>query len=760
MRSHDESKIQTAEPHNGPGVPRVTSGSQQHLSPFSRFRFLTTAARMAAAAYSEGRLTASPTRWLIDLRHLYGLMRQSQAASAPPAAAAPAERDAFVAAAQARLTSFLRDGRTLDLTPPAHPAVSVLLVLYNRAELTLGCIESLLGQEGLSVELVIVDNASTDDTGVLLDRLRGVRVIRSQENLGFLRACNVAAGEARGDYLLFLNNDTVLHPGSVAAALDTIARDPSIGAVGGRLVYPDGRLQEAGSIIWSDGSCLGYGRGDSPWLAPYAFQRDVDFCSAAFLLTPRSRFAALGGFDPRYEPAYYEDADYCVRLWKAGTRVVYDPRAIVTHVEFGSAASAARAVTMQLERRTAFVDAHRAWLEHQPAPTPAAPRRASARARRGLRILVVDDRVPRHAMGFGFPRAAALVSSLVQQGHSVTLLPTSAGDEDLERAYGDIPRCVEVVSGDVTQRVRDVFRERQGEYDVVLVSRSHNMAMLRARLGPPSGWMAGAVVIYDAEAVTAQRDAARRRLQGDPLTEDESSQFVRDELSLARDVGAVLAVSEGERTAFDAVCPGRVHLVGHALEATPSTTAAGARREILFVGAFHELSPNEDAARWFLTTALPILRGRLGHDVQVTIAGPDPPATLTRFKEPGVEVTGAVPDLRPLYDRARVFVAPTRFAAGIPLKLLDAAANGVPAVATPLLAGQLGWTSGQELLTGDDPQSFAESCARLFEDEALWTRIRLAALARIERDYTPEVFAAQLGAALDRVTARAAVSQP
>ena len=731
------------------------------MSPFSGLKFLTTAVRMALTAFSEGRLTASPARWLIDLRHLYGLMLKSPAqASGPPAdAAAPLERDAFIAAAQQRLASFLRDGRTLDLTPPPHPVVSVLLVLHNRAELTLGCIESLVAQDGVSFELVIVDNASTDDTGVLLERLRGAHTIRSPENLGFLHACNLAARAARGDYLLFLNNDTVVHAGSVAAALDTIGRDASIGAVGGRLVFPDGRLQEAGSIIWNDGSCLGYGRDDSPWLARYAFERDVDFCSAAFLLTARSRFAALGGFDARYEPAYYEDADYCVRLWKAGARVVYDPRAVVTHVEFGSAASAARAVTMQLERRSTFVEAHRAWLAQQPAPEPARPRPASARPGQGLRILVVDDRVPRRSMGFGFPRAAALVSSLVQLGHSVTLLPTAAGDEDLERAYVDIPRRVEVVSGDVTQRVRDLFQERQGEYDVVLVSRSHNVAMLQARLGPPPAWMRGAAVVYDAEAVTAHREAARRRLQGEPLTEDEAGQLVRDELALALEAGAILAVSEAERAAFEAVCPGRVHLVGHAVPTTPTPSPAEQRREILFVGAFHELSPNEDAARWFLTEVLPILRQRFGDTVKVTIVGPDPPEAVARFAGPGVDVPGPVPDLRPAYDRARIFIAPTRFAAGIPLKVVDAAAHGVPTVVTPLLASQLAWTPGEDLLVGDGPQAFAEACIRLFEDAALWARVRASALARIEREYAPHVFTARLGAALDHVTTAAEVSR-
>ena len=182
------------------------------------------------------------------------------------------------------------------------------------------------------------------------------------------------------------------------------------------------------------------------------------------------------------------------------------------------------------------------------------------------------------------------------------------------------------------------------------------------------------------------------------------------------------------------------------------------RREILFVGAFHELSPNEDAARWFLTEVLPTLRERFGDTVKVTIVGPDPPQAVARFAGPGIDVPGPVPDLRPVYDRARIFIAPTRFAAGIPLKVVDAAAHGVPAVVTPLLASQLAWTPGEDLLVGDGPQAFAESCIRLFEDAALWARIRHAALARIERDYAPQVFTARLGAALDRVTARAEVS--
>ena len=306
------------------------------MSSLSGLKFLTTAVRMAVTALSEGRLTASPARWLTDLRHLYGLMRESSARATPgpPSdAAVPLERDAFIAAAQQRLTSFLADGRTLDLTPPAHPAVSVLLVLHNRAELTLGCLESLVAQDGVRLEVVIVDNASTDDTGVLLDRLRGVETIRSPENLGFLHACNLAARAARGDSLLFLNNDTVVHTPEASRRRSTPSPATRRLAPSAAVwCFPTDdcrrRVQSSGTTVhaWAMGG------GDSPWLAALCLRARRGLLLRRVPGDAAQPLHALGGFDPRYEPAYYEDADYCVRLWKAGARVVYDPRAVVTHV--------------------------------------------------------------------------------------------------------------------------------------------------------------------------------------------------------------------------------------------------------------------------------------------------------------------------------------------------------------------------------------------------------------------------------------------
>ena len=187
-----------------------------------------------------------------------------------------------------QLHGFLNSKAILNLPHSDEPEISIILVLYNRAEMTLACLRSLAEIASERMEIIIVDNASQDQTGLLLDRIRGAHIIRNKENRNFLLGVNQAAEKAKGEFLLLLNNDAQVVPGTVRAALNTIRSAPDIGAVGGRVILLDGTLQEAGSIIWRDGSCLGYGRGDNPFAPMYMFRRDVDYCSGTFLLTPQS----------------------------------------------------------------------------------------------------------------------------------------------------------------------------------------------------------------------------------------------------------------------------------------------------------------------------------------------------------------------------------------------------------------------------------------------------------------------------------------
>jgi GT2 family glycosyltransferase len=708
---------------------------------------------MAAVAFREGRLSSSPGRWLVDLRHLRGLMqtRAAPVAAAPvkgsPLPASPVSSANLVARARAALATFLRDGNALDFVAPTDPLVSVLLILHNRAELTFRCLESLASERSIPLELIIFDNASSDETRDLLDHVRGARIVRSHENVGFLRGCNRAAEAAQGQYLLFLNNDTELSPGSLAAALDTIMRVPSVGAVGGRLVFPDGRLQEAGSIIWNDGSCLGYGRGDSPWKPEYSFERDVDFCSAAFLLTPRRLFSELGGFDGRYQPAYYEDADYCVRLWKSGSRVVYEPRALVTHFEFASA-SATSASMLQHERRSVFVNTHRDWLVHQASPSPRAVWRARARPHRGGQLIFVEDRVPHRRFGAGYPRALEIVHAARELGYRVTLYPLVVPDENWADAYSDLPRDIELMLGAGEQGLPSFLKERLPDCDVLLVSRPHNMQVVASVLSELPA-LSRPPLVYDAEAIFACREVARRRLLGKPVTEQEERRLVAEELALARISDAVLTVSELDRQQFLDGGLRRVIMLGHSLTPNPTPSPFESRDVFLFVGAITDGSPNADSVRWLARDLLPRLAEQLGRSPRLRVAGRYDPSEVSLLSEPGLEMAGIVDDLTPLYDTARVFLAPTRFAAGLPLKVMEAAAFGVPVVCTSLVARQLGWRDNVEVLVADTADDFAARATELYRDAAVWSHLREAALARVVADCSPTAFRAALARALN-----------
>ena len=287
--------------------------------------------------------------------------------------------DLMARVAEVRLDEFLASGDSLSFAKPVHPEVSVLLVLFNRAELTLACLRSLLETGPLSYEVVIVDNASTDETTRLLARIQGATLIHNENNIHFLRGVNLAARTARGKNLLILNNDTELLPGALAAALATLNSGPDIGAVGGKLILPDGRLQEAGSIVWRDGSCLGYARGADPMDPTTMFRRAVDYCSGAFLLTPKEVFDRMGGFDTLYEPAYYEETDYCMRLWEHGLRVIYEPLAALLHHEFASSNSIEEATDLHREHQQLFVGMHRESLKQHRIPGAGSDPRSSHR---------------------------------------------------------------------------------------------------------------------------------------------------------------------------------------------------------------------------------------------------------------------------------------------------------------------------------------------------------------------------------------------
>ncbi len=657
-----------------------------------------------------------------------------------------ASKSALVAVARISLDSLLASRSTVDFPSYETPAVSIILVLYNRAELTLQCLYSILRSDIDSYEVIIVDNASTDETPRLLKQIRGARIIQNETNLHFLKACNQAAKKASGKYVLLLNNDSQLVPGSISSAVRTLNSSNDIGAVGGKIILPDGTLQEAGSIIWQDGSCLGYGRGDSPFDPQYMFKRDADYCSAAFLITSRELFLEEGGFDEDYSPAYYEETDYCVRLWKRGKRVVYDPNVIIFHYEFASSTSQSSAIGLQIAHRKIFVSKHGDWL---PSQFPALTKNilvARSRQQEGQRrILFLDDRVPHTTLGSGYPRSNSILSEMLNLGHDVTFYPTNFPTEDWTDVYRDIPSEVEVMLDHGWEKLKEFLSKRHDYYDLIFVSRPHNMASLRAVLNENPNVCRRARLVYDAEALFSHREIKQKRLEGQELSKKEEDQLIKEELSLTENCDCVVSVSSLEGSEFSKYGCENVYVLSHAVEVAPTADDFDERSDILFVGAIHYLnSPNADSMIWFSRDILPLIQKSLGKEIKLIIAGLSCSDFRDRIDNDSVQFVGQVDDLTPLYNRARIFVAPTRFSAGIPLKVCEAAGFGLPTVATSLTGLQLGWNNERELLLADDPPSFAAACVRLYSDRSLWNQLRENMINRVSRDFSAKAFSERL----------------
>lgn len=375
--------------------------------------------------------------------------------------------------AKVRLRHFLESNTFLELPRPSVPRLSVLLVLYNRAELTLACLRSMQPRlEEVGAQVVLVDNASGDETAALLDHLRGATVIRNRDNRGFPAGVNQAAEAAAGEFLLLLNNDTEVLGDSLGTTLRFLSANPDAGAAGGRIILLDGTLQEAGCTFWREGHAFQYGRGDSPTAAEYQFQRDVDYCSAAFLMTRRQLFAEMGGLDTAFSPGYFEDGDYCVRLWQAGRRVVYLPEAAILHYENASAAVGNNMHDLYCRNHLYFAQKHADWLAGQcPFGTPPLVMRDSHDDR--FRVLYLPEQGGGQTLQW--PR---VVHQLRSCNCFVTIYPIGTGTPAAPAAALELPADVELLPGGSLDTLPRFLAERRHYYDGMLA----NTGEVRVRL--------------------------------------------------------------------------------------------------------------------------------------------------------------------------------------------------------------------------------------------------------------------------------------
>jgi GT2 family glycosyltransferase/2-polyprenyl-3-methyl-5-hydroxy-6-metoxy-1,4-benzoquinol methylase/glycosyltransferase involved in cell wall biosynthesis len=645
----------------------------------------------------------------------------------------------------------------IGVTTSDEPLVSIVIPVHGQWAYTRRCLAAIeAGGPRVPFEVIVVDDASPDDSARVLARCPGVRLVRAEHNLGFVGASNLGAAQARGELLVLLNNDTEPRAGWLDALVETVYGDERIGLVGAKLLYPDGSLQECGGIVWSDASAANYGHGDDPDDPRYASLRDVDYCSGAALLVRRELFERLGGFDERYAPAYYEDTDLAFAVRAAGYRTVVEPAAVVVHhegVSHGTDPSSGHK-RFQETNRAVFAEKWADALKEQIAgPGKAALWVARQRMpgmvprEHGL-VLIADLQVPTPDKDSGSVRMRRLVDALLALGQRVVFCPM----DDIHPAHYTerLRRAGVTVLGDPAQRER-FLAEAGSELRLVLLSRptvAWHMAE-RIRICAPQAVLAYDTV--DLHFVRLSRESELVRSLGDATTAAmlrQRAELYRElELALVRSSDRTLVVSESERDLLAGLAPeARVEVLSNVHPFSSEQTSPEGRSGALFVGSF-EHAPNRDAAFWLAGEVWPAVRQRCPW-AELELVGEDPTGEIHALEGDGVLVRGWVENLEEKYATARMGLAPLRFGSGVKGKVGESLAYGVPVVGTPLAFEGMRLRDGEEILSGETTEEIAERIATLFTDDPLWQRLSEAGRTAVGAQFGPEVARTALNALL------------
>lgn len=640
----------------------------------------------------------------------------------------------------------LDDAFTSFAVPRADaPQVSIIIPAFGQLPYTLACLRSLaLHGSAALFEVIVVDDASPDASVATLAQVDGLRLVRNRVNLGFVGSCNAGAAQARGEFLLFLNNDTQVTDGWLDALLRCFAERVDCGITGSRLVYPDGRLQEAGGLVFADGDSWTVGRFEPRDAPAYRYRREVDYVSGASLMIRREVFQRIGGFDSRYAPGYYEDTDLAFAVRQLGLRVYYEPGSTVIHCE---GISAGTDLDSGMKRYQSINRAKFAakWMSELSAQPPAGtPLARAIRWRARGRVLVVDAMTPDPTRDSGSLRLCAMLRLLDEQGWSTAFLPDDGRASPTEIAVLGSSGC-EVLCRPWVRDLPDWLRRHGAELHAVILCR-HTVAGQYA--DAVRRYAAQAKLVFDTVDLHFLREHRAAQLRGNPALARGAKASRHSELALIERCDITFVVSPYEQELLAQLVPqARVELLSNIHEVHGCQHGHDGRRDLIFVGGYGH-PPNADAIQRLAREVVPRLREAMP-DIRVHVFGDMPDGARREFTTPGLELHGRVADLTPWMEGCLASLAPLRFGAGVKGKINMAMSFGVPVIATTVAVEGMQLEHEGNVLVADDVGGIVAAVMRLQRDAALWQRLSAGGLENVRQYFSPGAADATLRRVLD-----------
>ncbi|QDE41543.1 glycosyltransferase [Luteibacter pinisoli] len=620
------------------------------------------------------------------------------------------------------------------LPTSASPYLSVIIPVYGKVEYTLACLRSIAEAPPQSpFEVIVVDDASPDNTTTVLAQVKGLRLLRNVQNLGFVGSCNAGAAAATGSLLIFLNNDTQVTRGWADALQRSFELFPDTGIAGSQLVYPDGRLQEAGAWVFADASAWNIGRFASRKDPAFRYSRTVDYVSGASLAIPRSLFTAVGGFDSRYAPGYYEDTDLAFGVRAVGRQVRYVPDSVVVHTEGVSSALAEDdgMKRFQAVNRHKLAERWADALSRQ--PSTGTPLVTIDQDRRRGTVLVADVSTPDESRDSGSLRLISMMRLLIADGWHVAFAPDDGyADDDAIQRLGALG--IEVLAKPWTPGIPGWLAAHGGSLTAAILCRhtvASQYAPLVRRHAPQ------AKLVFDTVDLHFLREERAAQQAGSAALARHAQATMKQELALIARADTTFVVSPFEQEMLGRLVPdARVDIVSNIHEVHGRTRDAEGRSDVLFVGGFGH-PPNADAMRWMASDILPAMR-RSRPGVRILVAGDVPDADRQALSDAGLTMLGRVEDLTPLMASCLASIAPLRFGAGVKGKVNMAMSHGLPVIGTSVAVEGMHLSDGHDVLVADTPDGFATAYERLANDPALWMTLSENALGNVRRHFSAD----------------------
>jgi len=632
----------------------------------------------------------------------------------------------------------LSDYPVLEFVETETPTVSIIIPVYNQFAFTYKCLKSLIKHsEDIPYEVIIADDCSTDLTCQIEMVVKNITVVKTPENYRFLKNCNYAAKQAKGKYILFLNNDTQVQPGWLKPLVDLIETDSQNGMVGSKLVYPDGRLQEAGGILWNDGSAWNFGNGNNPALPEYSYVKEADYISGAAIMIRRDLWDRIGGFDERYIPAYCEDSDLAFEVRKAGYKVLYQPKSVVVHFEGISNGTdvSAGIKAYQVENQKKFYDKWKERLEKDHLVNGTDVFLARDHSQNKKKILIIDHMVPKYDRDAGAKNVYMYTKVFVEMGMKVTFLP--ADYYPYQPYTSELEQLgVEVLYGNYYFKYwKEWLIENLHYFDYIYVNRPH----IAIRFIDLIQQYAKGKIIYFGHDLHYLREQREYELNPTEELLKSIKKWKETEFKLINAADVVYVVGNYEQEILQREFPAKIIRNIPIFTYNPlemqNTFRMRERKDLLFVGGFNH-PPNIDAVLWFAKEVFPEIIRKIP-EIRWYIVGSNPTEEVQALANEHIIVTGFVSDeeLRQYYRTCRLVVVPLRFGAGVKGKVVESIYYQCPMITSPV--GAEGISTEEDIFEiADTDSTMAEKIIGLYQNEE---RLRFMAehcVEYIERYYT------------------------